>query len=256
MFTSITTPLVALITAISLVPLSACVPDEVPESFFSSSVEETVPPSATETAEYGVPLAAHEAVGDEWFEDAAFIGHSLILGLSEYSGLETTDYYSLSGSSARTIVRSSEVSHPDGGKGTLESGLAKHSYEKIYLMLGINEVCNDLEWLKVDYLNFLALVRKYNPNADIFVLAVAPVTRTKDAGGTFTIANILKYNDMLQELCKEENCWYIDTYTAFADGEGFLPSSSSPDGIHLTVSAYKEMLEYVRTHTLTELSTN
>lgn len=252
MLTSITTPLVALITAMSLVPLSACVPDEVPESFFSTpSVEETVPPEQVPAAEYGVPLAAHEAVGDEWFEDAAFIGHSLIFGLSEYSGLET-DYYSLSGSSARTIVRSSEVSLPGGKKGTLESGLAAHSYEKIYLMIGINEVCNDLEWLKVDYLNFLELVRKYNPDADIFVLAVAPVTRTKDAGGTFTIKNILKYNDMLRELCAEEGCWYIDTYAAFADGEGFLPSSSSSDGIHLTVGAYKEMLEYVRTHTLTE----
>lgn len=252
MLTSISTPLIALITAMSLVPLSACVPDEVPESFLSASVEETVPPSAAESAEYGVPLAAHEAVDDDWFEDAAFIGHSLILGLSEYSGLDTADYYSLSGSSARTIVRSSSVSLPDNKTGTLESGLSQHSYNKLYLMIGINEVCNDLEWLKVDYLNFLDLVRKYNPNADVYVLAVAPVTRTKDAGGTFTIENILNYNDMLKELCAEEGCWYIDTYTAFADSEGFLPSSSSPDGIHLTVSAYKEMLEYIRTHTLTQ----
>ena len=92
MFTSITTPLIALITALSLVPLSTCIPDQVPDSFLSSEEEVVVPPVVEETAEYGVPLAGHDAVSDAWFKDAAFIGHSQILGLSEYSGLKTTDY--------------------------------------------------------------------------------------------------------------------------------------------------------------------
>jgi len=249
MLTSITTPLISFITALSLLPLAACVPAAVPEITPPPSEN---PPSITETSEYGVPLAEHVPVEDDWFENSAIIGHSLIMGVAEYSGFNTPDYYYLSGSSARSILASSDVTLPGNKVGTLESGLAGKSYERIYLMLGINEVPGIIGALKNDYLNFLNTVRSYNPNAEIFVLAVLPVTRNIDVRGTFTIEKIRLYNDMLKELCVEESCWYIDLYSGFADEEGFLPSAISSDGIHLHVDVYKTMLDYVRSHTKTK----
>jgi len=249
MLTSIATPLISFITALSLLPLTACIPAAVPEVTVPPS---ETPPSITETAEYGVPLAEHAPVDDNWFKNSAIIGHSLIMGLADYSGLKTPDYYYLSGSSSRTILSSSSVTLPNNKVGTLESGLSGKSYERIYLMLGINEVPGIIGALKNDYLNFLKVVRKYNPDAEIFVLAVLPVTRNIDVRGTFTIEKILTYNDMLKEVCAEENCWYVDLYTGFADEEGFLPSAVSSDGIHLHVGVYKNMLDYIRSHTKTK----
>lgn len=242
----ITSPLLALITALSLLPLEGCVLSEVE---VATPVIPEEPPAVVVEYEYGVPLPESDPVDDEWFEDTAFIGHSLIQGFSAYSGLNQPDYYYLAGSSVKTLLSSSQVSQP-GGTGTLRSGLKKQSYDKIYLMMGINEVSNKMSTSRSDYLSLITLVRDYNPDADIYVLAVLPVSARKASGGVYTIENITAYNTMLMELCAEQNCWYVDLYSYFADENGCLPSSVASDGVHLNPKQYSIMLEYLRTHTV------
>lgn len=240
MTTLLTAPLLALLTALSLLPLESCAPQ---------TVETNIQAEITVTAEYGVPLPEGEAVSDDWFDDAAFIGHSLIQGFAGYSGLSGPDYYYLPGSSVETILYSKEVTLPGGGSGSLKSGLSGHIYDRVYLMMGINEIAGDLGVLKADYLDLIELMRSYCPDAELYVLSVLPVTQRKDAGGDFTIKRITAYNEMLTQLCAEQECWYVDLYACFADEDGFLPSSASSDGIHLKKEQYAVMLDYLRTHT-------
>ena len=240
MTTCIAAPLLALLTALSLLPLEGCAQPQSAQVIGSAEV--------SVTAEYGEPLPESEAVEDDWFSNTAFIGHSLIQGFAGYSGLTTPDYYYLSGASVETLLYSQEVTTPNG-TGKLKSALSGQDYERVYLMMGINEIAGDLTVLKADYLELVDLVRETNPNAELYVISVLPVTSKKDAGGDFTIERITRYNDMLMELCAEEKCWYVDLYSCFADEDGYLPSSASTDGIHLKQDQYGEMLEYLRTHT-------
>lgn len=245
MLNPLTAPLLALVAALSLMPLGACTdPSENIETLTpEESVEVVVP------VDYSIPLSLSEAVSDEWFEDTAFIGHSLIQGFSGYSGLTQPDYYYLAGSSVKNLLSSGNVTQPDESQGTLASGLAKQTYQRVYLMMGINEVAGQRASLKADYLELINLVRAYNPDAEIYVLAVLPVSYNKSAAGTFTITRILAYNEMLRELCGEEQCWYVDLYSCFANEDGYLPSAATSDGIHLKAAQYKVMLDYLRTHT-------
>lgn len=238
----IAAPLLALITALSLLPMEGCAPQ---------AIEVDAGAELTAAAEYGEPLPERDGVEDDWFSDAAFIGHSLIQGFAGYSGLTAPDYYYLPGSSVETLLYSKELTIP-GGTGSLRSGLRGKSYEKIYLMMGINEIAGNLAVLKSDYEKLIELVREYCPDAEVYVLSVLPVTQRKDSGGDFTIARITAYNDMLQELCAEEECWYVDLYDCFADEKGYLPSASSSDGIHLNRDQYSVMLDYLKTHTAGE----
>ena len=240
MTTCIAAPLLALLTALSLLPLEGC--------SFQPAQEAAGTAGISVSAEYGEPLPESEAVTDDWFSDTAFIGHSLIQGFAGYSGLATPDYYYLSGASVETLLYSSEVTTPDG-TGKLRTALGNHEYERVYLMMGINEIAGDVTVLKSDYLELIDLVRENNPDATLYVISVLPVTEKKDAGGDFTIDRITRYNDMLMELCAEEQCWYVDLYSCFADANGFLPSSASSDGIHLKKEQYAVMLDYLRTHT-------
>lgn len=194
-----------------------------------------------------VPL--REAVDDEWFSNTAMIGHSLMEGMRLNSGLDTPDYYTLVGASVSVLLSSSEVRLPDGSYGVLSDALAGTGYDHVYLFMGINEIDGALDTLRGSYQQLLDLVRANVPSADIYVLAVLPVTKEKAAEGVFTIDKITAYNGMLQELCAEQGCWYVDTYNFYADKDGYLPSSASSDGVHLYAGEYPELLRYIKRHT-------
>lgn len=194
-----------------------------------------------------VPL--RDAVDDEWFSNTAMIGHSLMEGMRANSGLNTPDYYTLTGASVSVLLSSGEVHLPDGSYGTLAGGLSGTDYDHVYLFMGINEVSGALDTLQSDYQRLLDLVREKAPRADIYVLAVLPVTEYKAAEGVFTVERITAYNEMLQTLCAQQGCWYVDVYNFYADPNGYLPASASSDGVHLYAGEYPELLRYIKRHT-------
>lgn len=230
---------VMLLSATLFLPMTGC--DEPAEVQVSAEL----PSSAV----YDQAVPETEPVEDAWFANTAMIGHSMMRGIEVYSGLETPDYYTLSGSSVSELLYSDEVEFPGGTQGSLSTALAAQTYERFYLFMGINEVCGDLEALKEDYLQLITLLRKTSPDAVIYVLSVLPVTQDKALQGTFTQDCIKAYNNMLLELCAEEKCWYVDLYGPFADEEGFLPASSSTDGIHLKQAEYITLVNELKTHT-------
>lgn len=207
-------------------------------------------PSVTlEQAAFSVlpsPEPSPVPVDDGWFADAAMIGHSLMAGMELYSGLDTPDYYTLSGGSVSQLLSSGEVTLPGGGTGRLEDALAGRQYRRFVLFLGINEVAGELNLLESDYLRLLSLVRSNSPDAEIYILSVLPVTRSKAAAGVLTLERIDAYNQMLQTLCAEEGCRYVDLYACFADEDGYLPDDSSTDGLHLESGQYAALLEQLK----------
>lgn len=194
-----------------------------------------------------VPL--RDAVDDDWFANTAMIGHSLMEGMRANSGLDTPDYYTLTGASVSVLLSSGEVHLPNGSYGTLAGGLSGTDYDHVYLFMGINEVSGALDTLQSDYQRLLDLVREKAPHADIYVLAVLPVTEYKAAEGVFTVERITAYNEMLQTLCAQQGCWYVDVYNFYADPNGYLPDSASSDGVHLYAGEYPELLRYIKRHT-------
>lgn len=214
------------------------------------------PPSVPVYASMALPVDSSTApapspsvVDDSWFENTAMIGHSLMHGIELYSGLETPDYYTLTGGSVAQLLSSSEVTLPGGGTGALADALEGTSYGRFYLFMGINEVANPMDGLRRDYKRLVELVLAGAPDAEVYVLAVVPVTRNKASGGVFTLERILNYNEMLQEVCSDYGCHYVDLYECFADEEGYLPSSASTDGVHLKQDQYPVLLEYLKNHT-------
>lgn len=183
------------------------------------------------------------------FAGSAMIGHSLMQGLEAYGGLDGPDYYTLSGASVSQLLESEKVSLPSGDKGGLADALEGKSYGRIYLFMGINEISGDVSALKKDYERLLELVRAGSPDADVYVLAVMPVTQVKAAEGTFTLKRIWAYNEMLFELCQERDCRYVDLYACFADENGYLPLALSTDGIHLQAVAYEIIADFLKANT-------
>ena len=171
---------------------------------------------------------------DDFFADAAMIGNSLVDGMMLYSGLKMTYF----GQESATV------------KSYRLDRLLQNSYGKVYIELGINDMGYGMDTYIDGYRSIISRIREAMPDADIYVLSMTPVTKTKSAEG-FAMSEITKRNAALHDLAEELQCWYIDCCTPLCDAEGFLQAqlAAAWDGAHLKETAgYVAWAEQIRTH--------
>ena len=87
------------------------------------------------------PDSPFTTVDASYFDDALFIGDSHTDGFKDYAGLNNADYLCHNGLTVWSAVEKAEFP----GKQTLAQALSGKHYGKNYLMLGINELGNDLD---------------------------------------------------------------------------------------------------------------
>ena len=117
----------------------------------------------------------------------------------------------------------------------MERGMiVKEHYGKIYLMLGINELGNDLDDITAKFSSLIDTVRAAQPDAIIFVeanLHVGPSRSSTDA--TFNNPRIDKLNEKLAALADGKTIFYIDINELFDDENGNLRADASGDSTHV-----------------------
>ena len=193
-------------------------------------------------------LPLRERADDSFFSDTAILGNSLIDGLKAYSKLKTVDFYCATSMSVVSAMNKKDVRLNNGTYGTQLDALAQKQYGKIYIELGINEIGGSVNTYISRYRTMLDRIRATQPNAEIYIMAITPVSKAKSDAGTFTRERVITYNKALYNLAAEWGCYYLDDFTPLADSNGYLPSSASWDGVHLVVSKYAEWETIIRTH--------
>lgn len=212
------------------------------------------PPPPAPAYDYTQPVPESDQLGDEWFDDSAIIGHSLMEGFEGFAGVKSNiHYFTATGLSAAGTVGYSKFDLPNGGKGTLKKGLGQKQFSKIYIMLGTNEITTSKERYKENMQAILDVVREtQGEDIPIYILNATPTTKKKSDSTPFNLKNIQKLNEAIAELCEEQECYLVDLYSCFADEDGYLPSKNSTDGVHITASQYKVMANYILSHTVEE----
>ncbi|MBP5166004.1 MAG: hypothetical protein ILP09_01940, partial [Oscillospiraceae bacterium] len=199
--------------------------------------------------DYGADIPESEAVDDEYFSDSAFIGNSIMEGFMLYGGIKTADYYAKKSINVVNISTNQVIPSPEGDI-TIMDALASKAHSKIFILLGINEISFSTDRFCECYGSLIADIRELQPEADIYILSLTPVTRSKsEEGSKFSKEHILEYNDSLRRLAVKEKVHYVDIYASMADEEGFLPENGSFDGIHPYSQYYRQWADCLRTHT-------
>lgn len=232
------------------------VPAETADVTVTPPPEETVTvPEETEAVQgydYTAPVPQGERVENDWFEDAAFLGDSLTDGLLLYSDIRGAANLSYKGLTVQS-VRTDQVIRVDGGKYTPLEALGQKTYGKVYILLGINELgwYNDQRFYDC-YAQLIDLVREAQPNAQIYLQTLLPVTAEKSESHEWLKnEKIAVYNDLIAQLAEEKEVYLVDAHAALADENGVLPADESTDGVHLTKRGYQCWADYLRTHTVT-----
>ncbi len=201
---------------------------------------------------YGQKVPESEAVENDYFDDAVFIGNSQIEGISIYSSMNNATVYAGKGIMVDTIFSKEVIKTDDGSRITIMDALAKEQFGKVYIMLGANELGWAFDYLFIEqYGKVIDEIKKLEPSAKIYVNAIMPVTKEKsNKDKTYNNQNIDNYNSLILNMTKEKEVYYLDSKEALADAEGNLPEDAGSDGVHLNSTYYEKWFNYLKTHTV------
>ncbi len=201
---------------------------------------------------YGEKVPENEAVSDEYFDDAVFIGNSQIEGISIYSTMKNATIYAGKGIMVDTIFTKEVVKTNDGARITIMDALAKEQFGKVYIMLGANELGWAFDYLFIEqYGKVIDEIKKLQPDAKIYVNAIMPVSKEKsNKDKIYNNKNIDNYNNLILNMTKEKEVYFIDSKEALADEEGNLPEDAGTDGVHFNATYYAQWFNYLKTHTV------
>lgn len=192
----------------------------------------------------------YTTVGEDYFDDAAFIGDSRTLGISDYSGLNA-DFYCENGMTIyKMFDEKGIVYQKNGEKVNLGQVLQQKKYGKIYIMLGMNELgYRDTGYFMEKYREVLEQIREWQPQGIIYVMANLHVSEQKNNNETeFNNININAKNDAAARLADGVNIFYLDSNPLFTDDNGFLKADLTFDGVHLYADNYAVWKSFLMEH--------
>lgn len=188
---------------------------------------------------------------DSYFNDAAFLGDSRTLGISDYAGLEGADFFCDNGMTIYKLLEDTGVTwQRTGEKVDLKEILQEKRYGKIYIMLGMNELgYGDTPMYLKQYLKVIRKLQEWQPEAVIFLMANLHVSREKNnMESEFNNININDKNVAAARLADGKSVFYLDCNPLFTDEEGYLQAELTFDGVHLYAQHYDKWRNFLMEH--------
>lgn len=184
--------------------------------------------------------------GDD-LSDAAFIGDSRTVGLENTCPYPKATFFCYVGMHIDNAVSDPAFTLSNGNAGTVIDALSEGSYGRIYINLGTNE----LGWPYIEnfqdyYRDLIQQIQAVQPEATVYAESILPVTAARELeGDDITNANVVRFNEAIQQVCTETGAVYLNCWEALADDSGCLPEDWSVDGIHLLGEACDKWLDYI-----------
>ena len=190
-------------------------------------------------------------VDDSYFADAVFIGDSRMEGFRNASGITQGTFLTSVGLSTEGMSKAT-IATADGTISVYQ-GLSGQQYNKIYVMLGTNDLgYYPWEMFPGEFSGVLEEFHKLQPNAIIYVCSVIYLDEALAAQSASynTNENVRIINGYLLDVTEAhgEYCCYLNLNEIFSNGYGALKEGASSDGIHLYEAPLQEMLAYLKCH--------
>jgi len=201
----------------------------------------------------GDPVPESEAVEDEWFSDACFIGNSLQQGFMLYGGLRTADIFATQSISITNIYYEDVVNTGDGLISIMDA-MAQKQYSKVFILLGINELGFSKGYFTESYGALIDQVRELEPDAQIYLESITPITKAEsDSESMFTASRVNSFNELIRQLAADKEAHYLNIFDVWVGEDGYMPGGYTADGVHPYPRFYPLILDYLKTHTITEV---
>ncbi len=184
-----------------------------------------------------------------YFDDAAFIGDSRVVGIKLYAGIQNAAFYCKEGLTVYNMFDEPlELSATT--KDTLENALSKNQYKKIYLEIGINEIgIGTIDSFMDEYRAAVEHIRELQPDAAIFLCGIMHVKKEKsESDPIFSNENISQRNERISELADNKSIFYVDINELVVDKDGNLLPEYTYDEVHLLGKYYSLLSDCLLEH--------
>lgn len=221
----------------------------------STNTPTDIPTNTPQPTNTPKPDTSDEVLDDatmDLFADSVFIGDSRTEGLQLKTGLSSARFITHRGLTVSSAMTEKVIKLHNGKKGTILEALKESTYKKVFIMFGINE----LGWpyqatFKNKYEELIASIQKIQPDAEIYVQSIIPVTKKKsDSSDIYNLKNIKKFNKTIKGMAKDLSLTYINAQEAVTKSGSYLSEDASVDGVHLTKSACFKWLNYITDYLL------
>ncbi len=199
-----------------------------------------------------MPAVAYHTADVSYFDDALFIGDSRTIAMQMYGGLTNTTFYVDTGMSIWKVLNA-PIANVNGQQMSVDAALQATSFNKIYIMLGINEVgTGTAETFAAQYQSVIARIKELQPQAIIYIQSIMHVTQAQDEKGTLiNNAEINNRNARLMRLADGVSTFWIDENEIFDEpGTGVLNAEYTGDGIHLKARYVAMWRDYLLQHVI------
>lgn len=179
---------------------------------------------------------------DTFFDDAIFIGDSRTEMLGYFVDMGASSFYTYEGLMINTALHEPKIKLKDGTLGTVIDAASERSFDRAYILFGINE----LGWPNYDvfilyYQELIAKLRVINPDVSIYVQANYPVSKRRSMRDElYNNPNLITMNQKIKAMAEKEGVHYIDLYELLGNAEHTLPEDASNDGIHMKTEYLKQ----------------
>lgn len=184
-----------------------------------------------------------------YLDGALFIGDSRTSTLYEYAGWDETTFFVEYGLTIWDVMDSLVAQDQNSGeKISVRDALKQQKYDKIYIMLGINELGRGTaDTFYEQYKAVVDEIRALQPDAVLFVESIMHVTDKKDSEGTYiNNTEIDARNEKIKTLADNKSIFWLDENETFdLEGTSKLNPEFTSDGVHLKakyISVWRDFL--------------
>ena len=172
----------------------------------------------------------------EMFADSLFIGDSRVNRLLSNAMLGQATGFAKDGI-GNTGLCTVSLDVEGVGTVTLEQLLQSHTYKKIYIANGINQMYLGAKDNFSEFAKLYDIVKRNAPDADIYIQSIIPTSYSYAQQyadvGYFDANRIADYNSRLKGLCDQNtNTYFIDIAAIYMDSNGYFDTAYTDDGLH------------------------
>ena len=222
--------------------------EETTEAEITPEPVTTAEPVITEPA---TDYLAPEPIDPTEFDNSLFIGDSRTVGISAFGGLGTADVFATKGMTVfRAFTETLGVKSSEGEEVLLEDLLSENTYNRVYIMLGINEIGTNINVWCPKYLEIVNKVQETQPDAIIYVCANLHITHSRsEKDETYNNTRLNAMNDYAASLADGETIIYVDVNSIFDDSNNALGGAYCTDDFHPLPKYYKQWVDWLATAT-------
>lgn len=201
--------------------------------------------------------------GQDYIDKIVFLGDSTTYALSYYDIVRKNQVWTGAGENGGTngtlalytTINQTKIYYPDDDCAlTIGEAVAKKKPAYLVITLGLNGgVAGYFEerQFKASYRKLIETVKENSPTTVMILQNIFPVAANLDTQKNPTISNerIDKANVWVKDVAKEYGLKYLDSQECLRGVDGYMQNSyQSGDGIHMTPTGLRILINYIRTH--------